>query len=176
MFPHTTRLLQWFTPSLLLTPAFTTWAISVTPLSASSPLDIIFLWRGEWIRIWFFFHIYREGSSRDEEDSLPWCSMVVTIWVCFSITFVILSLFHCLCINSFNGSSTDDTAMVTKNNSNNLSEEQKVGLQARLREYEATLSLSPKDPAALEVSYDVWQNIAMLYYDAFYVEIFKELQ
>lgn len=101
MFPHTTRLLQWFTPSLLVTPAFTTWAISVTPLSASSPLDIIFLWRGEWIRIWFFFYIYREGSSRDEEDSLPWCSMVVTIWVCFSITFVILSLFHCLCINSF---------------------------------------------------------------------------
>lgn len=40
--------------------------------------------------------------------------------------------------------------MVTKNNSNNLSEEQKVGLQARLREYQATLSLSPKDPAALE--------------------------
>lgn len=101
MFPHTTRLLQWFTPSLLVTPAFSTWAISVTPLSASSPRDIIFLWRGEWIRIWFFFYIYREGSSRDEEDSLPWCSMVVTIWVCFSITFVILSLFHCLCINSF---------------------------------------------------------------------------
>lgn len=51
---------------------------------------------------------------------------------------------------SDSGSSTDDTAMVTKNNSNNLSEEQKVGLQARLREYQATLSLSPKDPAALE--------------------------
>ncbi|VVA35040.1 PREDICTED: Tfp pilus assembly [Prunus dulcis] len=43
-------------------------------------------------------------------------------------------------------SPTEDAAIT----SNKLSEEEKVSLQTRLKEYEATLSNSPKDPTALE--------------------------
>ncbi|XP_050379839.1 uncharacterized protein LOC126797217 [Argentina anserina] len=43
-------------------------------------------------------------------------------------------------------SPTEDAALT----SNKLSEEEKASLQARLKEYEATLSNSPKDPTALE--------------------------
>ncbi|PQP99304.1 uncharacterized protein Pyn_15338 [Prunus yedoensis var. nudiflora] len=43
-------------------------------------------------------------------------------------------------------SPTEDAAVT----SNKLSEEEKVSLQTRLKEYEATLSNSPKDPTALE--------------------------
>lgn len=68
---------------------FTTWAIAVSPLSAW-PWDAIFLWGNEWTRFWYFY-IDQEGSKRMDRRFTPsaFC-VLVTIWVCFSITFVIL--------------------------------------------------------------------------------------